>query len=225
MPTILRAGNLQFPAEFIFDRLISSPLLGQLTRELTISETLDRWQPDPPINSIDRSTLSPATAAIDDRDLKLQQFKQANWSHKLGSYYLTRKSQLDRAIYSILQVEDGALAQELFFRIQSGEQTFAKLARQYSQAANAIDGGYSAMVPFSRMHPLVATQLARLAPGELAPILAIDRVYTILRLERLVPIPFDDRLRQALLDELFERWLQAQVASQLGLAAVCQDLN
>ncbi len=213
MSTIVRAGNLQFTAAAISQGIARSSLLPQLLRSLIIEETLVQWQ------------SSDSTAAQLDSTSKLQLFKQANWGHKLGSYYLTRKSQLDRVIYSIVQVEDGSLAQEIFFRIQSGEQTFIKLAMKYSQGVTALDGGYSGIVPLSRLHPLVANQLARMAPSELSPLFTIGRFYTLLRLERLVPTPFDDRLRQLLLDELFEQWLQAKIASHIGKTAISNDLN
>ncbi|MGL5078574.1 MAG: peptidylprolyl isomerase, partial [Waterburya sp.] len=63
------------------------------------------------------------------RPLKIQKFKQQTWSNQLESYFWQRKSDLDLVIYSMIKVKNNDLAQELFFRISEGEQTFAESAR------------------------------------------------------------------------------------------------
>ena len=59
------------------------------------------------------------------RGLKIEKFKQVHWGQKLESYFLERKSQLDKVIYSLIRTEDHEVAQEFYFRLQEGEQTFA----------------------------------------------------------------------------------------------------
>ena len=67
------------------------------------------------------------------RSLKLEKFKEAIWGGDLNSYFFQRKAQLDRVIYSIITTSEIGIAQEIYFRIQEGEQSFAELAREYAQ--------------------------------------------------------------------------------------------
>jgi hypothetical protein len=71
----------------------------------------------------------------------LQKFKLARWGDEVESYFDAQCGGLDRVVLSILQVVDGSIAQELFFRIQSGEQSFAEIALDYSQGVHAQNAG------------------------------------------------------------------------------------
>jgi parvulin-like peptidyl-prolyl isomerase len=159
-------------------------------------------------------------STIVDRDTKLQQFKQEIWGNKVGSYYLTRKAQLDRVICSIIQVTDGTIAQELYFRICSEPKIFSKLALNYSQGLESFDGGKIGPIPFARLHPTMSTQLRLLDPGQISPLFTIDNFYIFVRLEKVVPAQFDDDLRRVLLNELFEQWLQSKIINEIGSVSV-----
>ena len=225
MPPTASIERRQLTAENICEHVTTSPLLAQLLRQLTIDRILCEWQPtlavksvpvDPKLELDPRDIQSP----ILDNQAKLQQFKQENWGNKVGSYYLTRKVQLDRVICSLIQVADGTIAQELYFRICSEPKIFSKLALNYSQGAESFDGGKVGPIPISRLHPTISTQLLLLKPGEISPLFVIDNFYVFVRLEQVVPAQFDDELRQILLDELFEQWLQAKIVSEIGNVSI-----
>jgi parvulin-like peptidyl-prolyl isomerase len=233
MPTIAPIETRQLTAERICQHVSTSPLLPQLLRQITIDRILAQWQPALSPQSIDADSMieqdedrdstalvESAAATIVDRDPKLQQFKRENWGNKVGSYYLTRKAQLDRVICSIIQVTDGTIAQELYFRICSEPKIFSKLALNYSQGSEAFDGGKAGPIPISRLNPTIATQLLLLEPGQISPLFTIDNFYVFVRLEQLIPAQFDDNLRQVLLDELFEQWLQSKIVGEIGLVSV-----
>jgi parvulin-like peptidyl-prolyl isomerase len=232
MPNIASIEHRQLTAESICEHVSTSHLLPQLLRQLTIDRILSEWQPSSPptqVNAeLDRNSdasIESNAAVIVDRDAKLQQFKQEVWGNKVGSYYLTRKSQLDRVICSIIQVKDGTVAQELYFRICSEPKIFSKLALNYSQGAEAFDGGKVGPIPFSRLHPTISTQLQLIKPGQISPLFTIDNFYVFVRLEQVIPAQFDHELRQLLLDELFEQWLKSKVVSEVGIVSVQSIAN
>ncbi|MEP0810366.1 hypothetical protein [Coleofasciculus sp. FACHB-SPT9] len=66
--------------------------------------------------------------ALATRGLRIEKFKRATWANKLESYFLSRKSLLDKVIYSLIRTKDVGVAKELYFRIQEGEQSFSELA-------------------------------------------------------------------------------------------------
>ncbi|WNZ22540.1 peptidylprolyl isomerase [Leptolyngbya sp. NK1-12] len=135
---------------------------------------------------------------------RIEKFKQQTWGHKLESYFLQRKPTLDRVIYSILQVEDADLAQELYFRLQDDEQSFAELARHYApETANSLVGP----VELGAIHPDLAYLLSLSYPGQLWHPIPIGETLVILRLEQLLPARLDQAMRQRLLQELFDQWV------------------
>lgn len=142
------------------------------------------------------------------RSIKLDRFKQITFGNKVGSYFLQRKTQLDRAIYSLLRVKDPHLAQELFFRIQDGEATFTELVKQYSGGKEADVGGVVGPHALSIPHPILAAKISSLQPGELAPPLQVADWFVIVRLEKFFPAQLDKSIQAQLIDELYEQWLQ-----------------
>lgn len=144
------------------------------------------------------------------RERKIAQFKQTTWGEKLTSYFLTHKSKLDRAIYSILRHTDPLVAQEMYFRIQSGEQTFSECASQYSQGVEAETGGIIGPVELSMPHPVLAQMLSVAQPGQLLPPTRLAQWYIVVRLEKFIPAQLDEPMRQKLRDKLFEEWVTEQ---------------
>ncbi|MBD2018854.1 peptidylprolyl isomerase [Leptolyngbya sp. FACHB-36] len=213
--------------------LVSYRLLPQLTRELiideaiapftcTFEETIQACKQFYEQNQIaseqdrqtwlERNSLSPAQLeAMITRNLRTEQFKQATWGPKLESYFLQRKRTLDRVIYSLIRLQDLNLAQELFFRIQEGEQSFADLAQQYSQGPEAQTGGLIGPIELSVPHPVLARQLSVSQPGQLLPPTRLGDWVVLVRLEKFLPCQLDDSMRQRLLNELFEAWVKEQI--------------
>lgn len=145
------------------------------------------------------------------RTIKLDRFKSEAFSNKVDTYFLQRKAQLDRAIYSLLRVTDAHLAQELFFRIQDGEATFTELVKQYSGGQETEVGGLVGPHEFSVPHPILAAKLKSLQPGQLAAPIQIAEWFVIVRLEKYLPAKLDDAMRARLTEELYEQWLQEQL--------------
>jgi parvulin-like peptidyl-prolyl isomerase len=142
------------------------------------------------------------------RRLRINKFKQQMWAHKLESYFLQRKRQLDQIIYSIIQVEDREIASELFFRIQEGEQSFSELARLYSQGPMH---GVVGPIELGQL-PVGLREFLYTRPiGEIQPPVASGEFQVIVRVERLIPAQLDEPMRQRLLHEQFEAWFDAQV--------------
>jgi parvulin-like peptidyl-prolyl isomerase len=146
------------------------------------------------------------------RNLRIEKFKTATWSHQLESYFLQRKQQLDRVIYSLIRVKDLGLAQELFFRIQEGERSLQEMAREHSLGAESQTGGLVGPVELSVPHPALAQKLCTAKPGQLLPPSRLHDWIIIVRLEKFIPAELDLPMRQRLLNELFERWLQATLS-------------
>ncbi len=146
------------------------------------------------------------------RPHRLERFKQATWGDEVESYFLKRKSHLDRIVYSLLRTREFGMAQELYFRISEGEQTFAEVAKQFSQGSEANTGGLIGPVPLGKLHPSLSRLLSVSQPGQVWPPVQLGNWWVVVRLEQLLPAQLDELTRQHLLDELFQKWLDTQVS-------------
>ncbi|MEQ8996345.1 MAG: peptidylprolyl isomerase [Coleofasciculus sp. B1-GNL1-01] len=245
MTAILKVGDQTITAEEVIPLLAKYQLLPQLLREIIIDQaiaTIDCTDDEKNAaceqfyakNQLtteeerqawrDRQDLSlEQVEELAVRGLKLEKFKQATWGHKIESYFLKRKGRLDRVIYSLIRTKEAAIAQELYFRIQEGEQSFNELARDYSQGPEAQTGGLVGPVELSTPHPTLAQMLTVSQPGQLLPPTRLGDWFIVIRLEKFLPVQLDDAMRQRLLDEMFTTWLKEQLRQQISLGTPVQS--
>ncbi|MEM8830314.1 MAG: peptidylprolyl isomerase [Cyanobacteria bacterium P01_G01_bin.19] len=172
--------------------------------QLTTAAKCQEWAS---LQGMDESDLK----EIAIRRLKIEKFKEQQWGSSLKSYFFQRKSQLDKVSFSIIRVSDRDLAQELYFRIQSKEQSFAELAQEYSQGMEAQNGGMVAPAELGSLPPAFAQLLQNKTAGELLPPLPMADAIAIIQIERVMPATLDLPTRQRLLNEQFQAWLQKQI--------------
>ncbi len=245
MTTVLRVGDRTITAEEIIPLLAGYQLLPSLLREIIIDKAIStiNCTPEEKVrvtgqffeqNQITDKAAQQAWAlrygmttaqleALATRGLLVEKFKQATWGHKLESYFLKVKGQLDRVIYSLIRTQDVGVAQELYFRIQEGEQSFAELAREYSQGPEAQTGGLIGPVELSTPHPALAQMLRLGQPGQIFPPIRLGEWVVIVRLEKFIPAQLDDSMRKRLLNDCFTTWLSEQLNQQLAVTNYAVD--
>ena len=232
MTELLQIGNYTIPASEIIPLMASYQMLPQLLRELIIDQAIEPIECTPEevaqakqqfyaekqftqeaevqgwllYHGLVASQLE--TVAI--RKLKLEKFKQATWGNKLDSYFFQSKAKLDKVIYSLLRTQDVGIAQELYFRIQAKEQSFAEVAQTYSLGPEAQTGGLVGPIELNALHPAMVQLLSSSQPGQVLPPARIAEWFVILRVEKFMPAQLDEAMKVRLLNELFEAWLQEQ---------------
>ncbi|MGB7087982.1 MAG: peptidylprolyl isomerase [Phormidesmis sp.] len=145
------------------------------------------------------------------REQKLLQFQEKTWGKQIESYFLQRKAQLDRVRYALIRTKDASLAQEIYFRINDDGASFTELAAQYSEGQESKTGGLVGPVELSVPHPILARMLTVSNLGQLWAPTQIGEWLVIARLEERIPAQFDEAMRQRLIAEKFQVWLNQQV--------------
>jgi hypothetical protein len=208
----------QLLKELVVDNAIAEIKCTQEEEKLAIEQVAQQYQFDSEAKRQmwlrQNGLTSEILSAIAIRQLKIEKFKQASWSGDLEAYFQQRKPQLDRIIYSLLRTNDMALAQELYFRISEGEQSFARLAQEYSQGVEVETDGLIGPVELQSIHPMMAKILSSVQPQQLIPPTQIGEWVVLMRLEKLLPAKLDSSMGQRLLNERFNVWLQAQMQEQ-----------
>lgn len=234
MTKILQVRNQTIATEKIISLLANYQMLPQFLREVIVDQAIASFTctPDEKVSAcqqfyekyqltseserqelLELYKMTPEELeGLATRGIRIEKFKRATWEHKLNSYFLSRKSLLDKAIYSLIQTKDVGIANELYFRIQEGEQSFSELAREYSQGSGAQTGGLLGPIELGKISSRLAKMLYVSRTGQLWPPTRLGEWIAIVRLEKLVPAQLDEAMRQQLLDELFDNWLQEQLA-------------
>jgi parvulin-like peptidyl-prolyl isomerase len=233
-----RLCQRQISGPELMDVIIAHGMLPQMYRELVIdqaiatitcsSEELEQAQSqfyeankisDPAVRStwLAQQGMSPEQLdVLATRSLRLEKFKWATWGNKLEAHFLSVKGQLDQVMYSLLRTKDFGIAQELFFRIKAGEQSFADAAREYSQGPEAQSGGLIGPMAITNPHPELAAKLRSAQPGELLPPTRLGDWIVIVRLEQLITARLDEPTRRTLLDQLYQTWLRDTVSQLMA---------
>ncbi|CDN16443.1 hypothetical protein RintRC_5681 [Richelia intracellularis] len=119
-------------------------------------------------------------------------------------HFIQRKSKLEKVIYSLIRLNDIGIAQELYFRIKEGEQSFDANPREYFQGQEANTGRLLGPVELSVPHPVLAKIIASNPPGKLLPPTRVGEWIVIIRVEQFLPAQLDEGMQQRLLNELLE---------------------
>ncbi|MEH2111446.1 peptidylprolyl isomerase [Nostoc sp.] len=240
MTEAIQIGNRTIAASELISLLASYQMLPQLQRELIIDEAIEQnshlakiaiectpeeiaqakqqfyaekqFKNEEDIQAwmAHQGLTSDQLEVITTRKLKIEKFKQATWGNKLESYFFQSKAKLDKVIYSLLRTQDVGIAQELYFRIQAKENSFADLAREYSLGPEAQTGGLVGPIELNALHPVMVQMLSSSQPGQILPPTRIAEWFVILRLEKFIPAQLDEFMKVRLLNELFESWIQEQ---------------
>lgn len=234
LPTASLSGWAQTIEPNLWRQLARHQLLLPLLRQEVISravshiqlpaerqqQALQEWAARKGIRSPEQLAAACRSAALGEDDVKAQaqlplqiaQHCGEHFQHRAEQRFLARKQQLDQVVYSLLRVESGALAQELYLRIAEGEADFAELAAQYSKGPEKATRGVVGPVPILQAHPTLAERLRTSRPGQLSPPLMIEQWWLVVRLEVMRPATFDSAMQERMGRELFEEWVEEQVS-------------
>jgi hypothetical protein len=181
-------------------------LAGQL--RLAGVDGLDRWCQR---HGIALASLQ-AVASFKDR---LQAATETIWGDQVPGRFLERRSSLDQVTLSVLRFEDADLAQELYFQLLEGETSFAQLIERYGSQPEQPPRAMVGPVSFDQLHPVLARVAERYGPGVLIPPLDLNGRVHLLRVEALQKASLDGTMRQRLLLELRQQWLDQQLQGLL----------
>lgn len=230
MSGVLKIGNQVLSAPELIAKLQQYQLLPQLVQEHVVDTAVADIECDPQkamesfcakrglfseeqrqawLQQQGQTPQGMMSAAV--RDYKVALFQEETWGAQIESYFLQRKTQLDRVCYSLIRTKDASLAQEIYFRLNDDGASFNDLARQYSEGQESKTGGFIGPVELNVPHPVLARMLSVSQPGQLWAPTQIGEWLVIARLEQFEPAQFTDTMRQRLLNEQFQSWLRQQL--------------
>ncbi|MEI8187254.1 MAG: peptidylprolyl isomerase [Chlorobiaceae bacterium] len=147
------------------------------------------------------------------RPVLLAQFKEKMFAPQVGSTFLKLKAGLDKVVFLMLRNKDHELLRELYFRIESSEEMFEPLAARYAEGSEATGGGRIGPIEIRQLNPSLARVLSTAKVGVVNPPAFIEGVGVITRLQEHISAKLDDAMKQKLIDQLFNEWVNNEVQS------------
>lgn len=235
MSAVLQVADQQLGAEDICALLTSPHVLPHLLRELIVEQitaTVECSTEELEAAFREKSQLPQfrnlPPAHIErflPRQLKLEKFKEENWGDIVEAEFAQHQTHYDQVLFSLIQTDNLEIIQELYFRLREGEANFGELATQYSKGPEARTNGLVGPLELYNLHPKLSNMLRISQPGQVSPPFRVDQWVVIVRLERYLPAQFDQKLRQRLIDEKFESWMQQAIAQHIDSVRLPDELQ
>jgi len=216
--------------EGIYSRLARTVLLEQILDTVSfepdeqpsvISRLWDGIPSEPPIE-LSENWLNGAPPEYKElikqrwSELRLQKHLDLTYLSFIDAYFLERLADLEQIVYGMIRMRNQGAAEELYLRLIDDEADFADLAKTYSLGDERYTHGLVGPMCISQPHPSIRQALSQLAVGDFAPPLRIEQWVLLLRMEHRRPAQLNEATRQQLLNELFEKDLQAALESLLS---------
>ncbi|MFH7029045.1 MAG: peptidylprolyl isomerase [Heteroscytonema crispum UTEX LB 1556] len=176
----------------------------RLKNQLTDPQQFQEWLKN---NGTDYATFHSSVAF----GFKLEKLKALVAEAKLQEYFIERKIFLDRVVLSRIIVDNRELAEELQTQIEEGAR-FEQLAKEYSLADDRIVNGMMGPVSRGTMPDILRAAVDVATPGQIVGPIELEERYGLFRVEQFLPASLEDtQLKQALQNELFEKWLAEKI--------------
>ena len=130
------------------------------------------------------------------------------FGNKAEEYFQKRKSDLNQYVYSLIQVKDKDLAQELYLSLDSNECEFATLASKYSLGPEKYKNGIEGPISLSQLNSEIQNILKSSEKGIINEPISLNGVWIVLRIEEILYAEFSDQMKKFLSNELFELFLE-----------------
>jgi len=171
---------------------------------INAQEELARWMLK---ENLDKSSLL-ARAKRHARWVKICEKKYKN---QAATIFLKNKSKLDKVSYSMIWIEDEALANEVFVRIKEGECSIDDAILMSTNPPQGLAIGRIGPVKLLELPDALAELLRISQPKQLWPPIKVEDGWAIVKNEKLWPAVFNKEEKTKLLIELGEQWISEQI--------------
>ena len=153
------------------------------------------------------------------QSIRRRSFIRERYEVKAETRFLERKNELDQVVYSLLRLKNRFLAQELYLQIESGESSFADLAKCYAEGPERSTNGIVGPVSLTKAHPILVEKLRVAQPGVLLEPFRISDWWLVVRLERYSSATFTAEVSEQMCEEMFNAWIEEETATILSQLA------
>ena len=147
------------------------------------------------------------------KQAKIIEYAKKKYDNKANTRFLSRRKDLEMVVYSLIRIKSQDLAKELYFKIESEEESLEDLANKYSEGNEKYSRGIIGPVPITQGHPSLADKLRVMQQGELSEPFLLDNWWCIIRLEKLINPSFNETIKSQMCKEIFDEEINNLVDS------------
>lgn len=167
-------------------------------------EEISRWMLK---ENLDKSSL--LTRAK--RHAKWIQVCEKKYKNQAATIFLKNKAKLDKVSYSMIWIEDEALANEVFVRIKEGECSVDEAILMSTNPPQGLAIGRVGPVKILELPDALAELLRISQPNQVWPPIKVENGWAIVKNEKLWPAVFNKEEKSRLLIELGDQWIAEEI--------------
>jgi parvulin-like peptidyl-prolyl isomerase len=152
------------------------------------------------------------------RPLLINRFKQRVFAPHVSSLFLKQKQLKDSVVFSVIRHKERDVLEELLYRVDAGECSFAETAAKYSEGSESVTGGMIGPVPIGRLSPHLQKILAPMQEGELSRLFLVRDTWGLAQLHRKIPAVLDEKMAKELVESQFREWLDSETKKYIEAA-------
>ena len=201
--------------EIIIDRLIDEEKESELPEE----ELIQRYLKNNSINTQEELARWMLKENLDKSSLLARAQRHAKWiticekkyKNQAATIFLKNKAKLDKVSYSMIWIEDEALANEVFVRIKEGECSIDDAILMSTNPPQGLAIGRVGPVKLLELPDALAELLRISQPKQVWPPIKVEKGWAIVKNEKLWPAVFNKEEKSKLLIELGEQWIAEEI--------------
>ena len=201
--------------ELILDKLIENEATPELSEEEIIQsflknqgiytqEELAKWMRK---ENMEKTSLL-IRAARHSKWLKICEKKYKN---QAATRFLKDKAKLDQVSYSMIWIEDEALANEVFVRIKEGECSVDEAILMSTNPPQGLKIGRVGPVELRKLPDALAELLRVSQPKQVWPPIKIENGWAIIKNEKLWPAVFNKEEKRKIVLDIGEQWISEEI--------------
>lgn len=143
-----------------------------------------------------------------EQEVLARKVRDALTESQVEGHFASNRLHFESADISRIVVQDEGLARELKAQATEDGSDFHDLARRYTrEEATRWAGGYAGAVKRKELGASVEAAVFGAAPGKIVGPFKANKMWTLIKVERLNRATLDDALRARIKEELFQEWL------------------
>ena len=201
--------------ELILDKLIEN----EATPELSEDEIIQNFLKNENIYTQEELAKWMRNENMDKASLLIRAIRHSKW-HKIcekkyrnqaATRFLKDKAKLDQVSYSLIWIEDEALANEVFVRIKEEECSVDEAILMSTNPPQGLKIGRVGPVELKKLPDALAELLRVSQPKQVWPPIKIENGWAIIKNEKLWPAVFNKEEKSRIVLDIGEQWISEEI--------------
>ena len=201
--------------ELILDKLIANEDTPVLSEE----EIIQSFLKNESIYTQEELAKWMRNQNMDKKSLLIRAVRHSKWSkvcekkyrNQAATRFLKDKAKLDQVSYSMIWIEDEALANEVFVRIKEGECSVDEAILMSTNPPQGLKIGRVGPVELRKLPDALAELLRVSQPKQVWPPIKIESGWAIIKNEKLWPAVFNKEEKRKIILDIGEQWISEEI--------------